>query len=295
MNKVVFLLFVLIITSCSNSKIVTLATQGETSQKIFNEEIPMNYIDKFVFVEAKINDKRYTFLFDTGYDITTLDKSLIDEIAFTPLKKHTTSGSSFEDIKLQYGVLSSINIGKIEFNNLGIGLQDLSHVKSPFSDERKIYGIIGTNILRKGFWQIDYTKNTLNFSNTLDNFPPDKNAIEIDMIPKSSTNWGLNRIKVTINGISDNFVFDTGSYCSFSANDQFLERLNNTKPALLEIGDKSKSGKRKFEIAELKLDGYKVRNQEILIESDIDLLIGNDFLDEYIVTIDWFSNKLYLH
>ena len=280
--------------SCSSSKIVTLATQGETSKKIFNEEIPMHYIGNHIFIESKINGKNYTFLFDTGYDFTTFDKSLIDKIHFTSIKKKSTSGSSFQNEKLQYGVIPSINIGVIEFNNIAVGIQDLSHVKSPFPDGRRIDGIIGANILRKALWKIDYQKQSLRFSNTIKNFPPDTNAIKIDMIPKSSSNWGLNRIKVNINGVSENFVFDTGSHGSFSANNEFLARLNDKAFSLLEIVDSLDSEKRKFQITELKLDMHVFHNQELFIEKDIDLLIGNDFLDEYTVIIDWLKNELYL-
>lgn len=296
MNKVLLLLLVLIIWSCSSSKIITLASQGETSQKIFDEKIPINYLDKYIFIEAKINDKSYTFLHDTGYEITTLDKNLIADISFIPVKKHTTTGSSFEDVTLQYGILSSMHIGKIEFKNIGIGLQDLSFIKSPFADGRKIYGIIGTNMMRKGFWQINYKEEVLSFSNSMNNFQTDTNAVVIDMIPKTpSANWVSNKIRVTINSVSDNFTLDTGSYGSFSANDQFLERLNNSKPYLPIVETNHKSSKRKFKISELELGKHKIVNQELLIESHIGLLLGNDFLDEYVVTIDWANNKLYLN
>ena len=89
-------------------------------------------------------------------------------------------------------------------------------------------------------------------------------------------------------------MFDTGSYGSFSGKNQFLDRLNDTEFSLLEIVDSLDSEKRKFKITELDLDIHRFQNQELLIEKDIDLLIGNDFLDEYTVTIDWLNNKLYL-
>ncbi|WP_299215493.1 retroviral-like aspartic protease family protein [uncultured Aquimarina sp.] len=294
MNKIIFLFFTLILASCSSSKIITLATQGELSQKVFNEEIPIYYLGKHIFIEVKINRKVYTFLFDTGYDISTIDKSLIEEITFTPLRKQTTTGSSFEDVKLQYGFLSSLDIGGVEFKNFGIGLQDLSNVKSPFSDGRKIYGIIGTNILRKAFWQIDYQIQIVRFSNIIENFQFTSDAFQINMKPKTSSNWGLNRIKVTVHGLTDNFVFDTGSFGSFSVNYDYMERLKKEQKPLKAKINNDNSEKPKYIIDQLKVDSLELENQELLVEKDIDLLIGNDFFDDYIVTIDWNANKLYL-
>lgn len=286
---------ILLMASCSSSKIVRLATSGNLSEESFKTEIPFYYLGKYMYVDVVINKKSYTFLFDTGWDITHIDKSLFTEIEFLPLQKYKASGSSFEETKLQYGTLASpLSIGEIEFQNLGVGIQDMSFLKSNFPDNKKIYGIIGANVLRKAFWQIDYNKQVIKFSNKIESFPPTSNAYKISMIPKSSSNWGLNRIKVTINGVTDNFVFDTGSYGSFSANTLFLERLKKANKTLVEISDNGESPKRRFKIDALEIDSQKIQNQELLIENDIDLLIGNDFLEGFIVTIDWINNKLYL-
>lgn len=293
MNKILILIISIFLASCSGSKIVTLATAGKTTQETFNEEIKMHYLDKYVFIDVELNGREYTFLFDTGYDISTLDKSLFQEISFTPLTKQKTTGSSIEDIKLQYGYLASLTIADIEFKNFGVGIQDLSHVRSPFSDGRKIYGIIGANFLRKAYWQLDYKKQSIKFSNKIENFQLPKGVLEFNMIAKSKLNWGINRIPVNINGVSDNFVFDTGSYGNLSANPDFLKRLERADKPMAEIKG-SKSDIRKFAIDEFQLDSVKISNTVLQIEEGINLLIGNDFLEDYIVTIDWVNNKLYL-
>lgn len=46
---------------------------------------------------------------------------------------------------------------------------------------------------------------------------------------------------------------------------------------------------------QVKIDALALEHQELLVEKGIGLLIGNDFLDEYLITIDWGANKLYLH
>ncbi len=295
MNRLILLIISVLILSCSGSKIIVLASQGDLTKKHFNTEIPFYYLGKYMYIDIVVNQKTYTFLFDTGWDITHIDTSLLSEIDFLPIRKYKTSGSSFEETKLQYGTLaSSLMIGDVEFRDIGVGIQDMSFLKSTFPDNKKIYGIIGANVLRKAFWQIDYDKRVIRFSDKMDNLFPSPEAQVVTLIPKSSSDWGACRIKVTINGVTDYFVFDTGSYGSFSGNFPYLERLKNGDKPLVEKSSDRESLKRKFKIDELEIDSLKFKNQELLVEKEINLLIGNDFLEEFIVTIDWVNHKLYL-
>ncbi len=271
-----------------------MATQGTLSEDEFNEEIPFYYFDKYIYIDVVINDKTYPFLFDTGWDVTHVDAELLKEVDFSPLKKYTTDGSSFEEVKLQYGTLNStLTIGNIDFGKMGVGIQDLSFIDSTFPDKRKIFGVIGTNVFRKAVWQIDYKEQVIRFSSTINSFPPESSDFEVQLIPKNDAGWGGKRIKATMNGVTENFVFDTGSYGSFSANNEFLERLEKADKPLIE-NSRAENGKRIFAIESLQLDSIEFANQELLIEEGINSLIGNDFLEGFTVTIDWLNNKIYL-
>lgn len=290
----------LIVVSCSDSKITKLATQGSVSKEQFNEVIPFNYLKNHIYIDVIINEKAYTFLFDTGCDITSIDKSILSELNFSPEISQKVTGSSFDEIEFQYGTMSnSLRIGNLDFQNIGVGVQDLSFLKpleENFTDGTKIYGIIGTNIIKKAFWQIDYTEKSIKFSNSINNLISDFDTIiKINTIPKETENWGTNEINVTVNGVSENFILDTGSFGRFSANVQFLEKLQkNTNNTLKEIGTNEKSEKRKFKTEKIEVGSIKLQNQELLIQDGIGLLIGNGFLENYITTIDLLNNKLYL-
>lgn len=296
MKKTIYLSLMVLMLSCSGSKIITLATHGELSKKEFNIDMPFYYYGKYMYIDIVIQQKTYTFLFDTGWDITHIDKSLLAEIDFSPVKKYKTTGSSFEDGKVLYGFLSSLAIDDVEFKKIGVGVRDLSFVKSTFPDNRKIYGIIGANMLRKAFWQIDYQNQRLKFSNKIENFPPSTDAHQIPMIPKDEHGWGYCRLQLQMNGVTDYFVFDTGSYGSFTANHAYLKSLKIGAIPIVEVSTirEKIADKRKYKVSDIKMHTLEFKDSQLLIEKEVKLLIGNGFLENYIVTIDWSGNKLYL-
>lgn len=63
--------------------------------------------------------------------MTTIDNSLLNKQDFQNIKKQKTNGSSFEEQKVQYGFLSSLTIHDIYLQDIGIGVQDLSFIRSP--------------------------------------------------------------------------------------------------------------------------------------------------------------------
>lgn len=292
MSKIIYLLLAITTFGCTGSKIVALATEGEVSKQSFNEEIKADYIGKLLFVEVGIKGKTYPFLFDTGYDFTMVDHSLIEELDFRPVIRQKTGGSSFETQKLQYGYLASLSIGGIAFHNIGIGVQDLSMIKSPYPDKRKIYGIIGTNVLRKAYWHLDYQRENIQFSNSLDHFSPAKTSYKIPMKPRNASGWGYNKIEVGIDGVSGSFIFDTGSAGGFTANPDFWDRYvaANSSPRPIS----KEADRQTYLIQQLRLGEIKKENVAISIEKNVRLLMGNDFLEDFSLTIDWENNYLYL-
>lgn len=140
MNKLIYLFLPLVLLSCSSGKLTSVATAGTVAQQIFNKEIGFNYVKNHIFINVAIQQKNYTFLFDTGNDVTIIDPHLSNRLDFQPVTKYEIEGSSFEEQKIQYGFLSSLSIEDVLFQNIGIGVQDLSFIKNNFPDQREIFG-----------------------------------------------------------------------------------------------------------------------------------------------------------
>jgi predicted aspartyl protease len=280
----IFILFLLF--SCAGSKVTTLAKAGNTIPADFKELISFQYINKHPYVEVKINGSSYTFLFDTAYEITTLDKSLAGNTDFKAFKSFTTSGSSFAQQQIQYGYIPSLEIGNVAFKDIGIGFQDLSFVKSPFPNSKKIDGIIGTNVLRKAAWQIDYQNQVIRFSDNIEKLDIPKPISTLVMRPRNGT-WGYNFVDVRIAGKVVPFIFDTGYSGLFTVPLQeaamWAAELNTVQ---IEAS--------KLKVQDLELGSLRYEQQVLEIEKDGKMLLGNAFLDRYLLTIDWESNSLYL-
>ncbi|BDS11231.1 aspartyl protease family protein [Aureispira anguillae] len=287
MNKLLFAVLVLLFSSCSSSKLVLIATQGDLSQHEFNRQIDFYYKGGHIFIDVSLNDSSYTFLFDTGYEITMIDQSLSQALDFKPIKQYKTEGSSFKTQRIQYGFLSAVELDGISFQNIGIGIQDLSFIKSPFSDKRKIAGIIGTNILRKVYWQLNYNRKTIQFSDKLENLTFSSDALVCIMTPRNSTGWGYNNINVNLNNIHEEFIFDTGFSGSFMGNFELLDKLQSNDSRI-------KSNDNFVHIDQLTFGEVRLENVPLTIKKGVKNLIGNKFLEAFIVTIDWKNNTLYL-
>lgn len=288
MKTTLFLLLILL-SGCSGAKLLSVATEGEVTQDGFTKTIPFDYAaTKHLFIDVVIEGKTYNFLFDTGWDVTSISQELGDVLGIKKVAKQTVTGSSMEKHKTKFGFLPKLTIAGIDFQNIGVGMEDLSFITSTRSDGKKVDGVIGANVLKKLYWQIDYNKQTIKFSDKLKNLAPSKKAYQVPMISKNAYDWGANKIEVQLNNSLEQFVFDTGSYGSFTGGFDLKERLASTQSITKIEGNV-------ITIENLTLGEITLKNTEVNIEEGVALLLGNGFLENYTVTMDWKNKVLYLN
>ena len=260
-----------------------LSKKGYVKQKEYFVEIPFNYVNKHIYIEVVISGKKYNFVFDTGYEVTTIDSNIAKEIQYKIIKEVSLSGSSFADQKVTLVELPNIAIATLDFEESYGLLQDLSFTKKPAT--QKIDGIIGNNLMRKSKWQIDYVQKVIRISNKIDQF---KNLPTAKKIELNNKDWGLGFVDIELNNQKHQFLFDLGSNGEFTANHSFVKFLKE-KDTLLQ------QEKQTFPVGKIKIGEIELNDKSITLEKRAGSLLGNAFFENYLLTIDWDKNILYLN
>ena len=260
-----------------------LSKKGYVKQKEYFVEIPFNYVNKHIYIEVVISGKKYNFVFDSGYEVTTIDSNIAKEIQYKIIKEVSLSGSSFADQKVTLVELPNIAIANLDFEKTYALLQDLSFTKKPAT--QKIDGIIGNNLMRKSKWQIDYVQKVIRISSKIENF---KNLPTAKKIELNNKDWGLGYVAIELNNQKHQFLFDLGSNGEFTANHSFVKFLKE-KDTLLQ------QEKQTFPVGKIKIGEIELNDKSITLEKRAGSLLGNAFFENYLLTIDWDKNILYLN
>tara|TARA_B100000378_G_C18033596_1_gene408316 strand:+ start:500 stop:1708 length:1209 start_codon:yes stop_codon:yes gene_type:complete len=266
---------------------------GKVENKSYYTEIPFRYIDGYIFIEITQNEKKYNFLYDTGAEATVIDKSIINEFSFQRSSQVTIGGPIVETEDLQKLVISEINIADITYSNIGAVSTNLAFSNIKFCD--KLHGIIGSNLIKKSKWQLDYDKELIKISNDLTSFNigTPKFVLDTKLPPKG---FGTETIDITINSTTLPFNVDTGNgRRKFVANPKYFKKVIRKSDAV-EYGF-PKSYKDFYIIPEkLKIEGIDFSGQKVSLENEVGntQLIGNKFFENFVVTMDWANHKLFL-
>jgi hypothetical protein len=271
------------------------ANQGTVKNEDYNSEIPFRYVNGYIFVDIIQNDKKYNFLFDSGAEATLIDKSIINEFEFKPFSTSNISGPLITNGVVNTITLSAIKISDIEFLDIGAVAFDLQIFKSKFCE--KLDGVIGSTLLKKAKWQIDYKNKVIRLSNEISNLISEKPKYTLTTnIPEKG--WGTETIELNIDGFVSQFNFDTGNGRSkiVSQPNKLKDFTTNTKGSIIEYGFKKSATDYKFIAESVTIGGIKLKNQTISLENEVGnlQLLGNRFFENFILTIDWKNHQLYL-
>lgn len=282
--------------SAKNARIAT-TTQGNVLQQDYFETVPFNYYSNLIFLPVEVNGKTYQFLFDTGNDLTVIDDDLLSEINY---KSNNVEGDIYDANNskrtLQHITIKSIKLGAINFQNIGAQVTDLSSLSSILGCV-SLDAVIGSNFIRKAKWQIDYMKKEIRFSDNINsltfnksnsiNIKPKKNSLPIDF---------------NINGNIQTFTIDTGCNSKFISTPDLFEELNKNESLDYIISEgvsfgafgKNTSKSQFANIKESKIGFLSLKNQVFNFKNKTHNLIGNEFLENFIFTIDWTARQIYL-
>ena len=269
------------------------AEKGFVESENYYSELPFQYIDGYIFIDIVQNGNKYNFLFDTGAETTVIDNSILNQFSFEPFSETRINGPIIKDQDVETIILSNIHIADIMFSEIGAVSIDMEFSKERFCED--LHGIIGSNLMKKSKWQIDYKKQVIKFSNDISKFQLDnpKYVLETKL---SSKGFGTETVDINLNGQTIPFNFDTGNGArKIVANpSNFKKIIKKSKSA--EYGF-PKSPKDYHVLPEkLFIGGIEFSNQMVTFENKVgeSKLLGNKFYENFLVTIDWENHQLYL-
>lgn len=228
---------------------------------------------------------------DTGASLSFLSLSTAKKLNIEISDENKSQGFGFHGkiIPVWLSYLELLEMEKVKIRNVPVMIfrdQDLT-----FGDFKINVGL-GYHLLKEGVLRLDFKRREFSFKIYEEKDKNFGNLILLGLRPG---------VEVTINGAGYyNFILDTGSestYITTAGRKKALlsEKLNLFDVITRGIG-KAKVEYRKIEDATVGLGRYKIWYSNLLIKGEeakyVDGILGNDFLENFKITIDFPKNRI---
>lgn len=287
------LLTLLTFSSCgliSAFKIRDAMLEEKVMQFGFKRTLPFRYDKGLIIVEANIDDKPYNFIFDTGASMI-IDDDFAKKVKYKKIGIQRSKDSGGNRKKLKIVKLNKVSIGGIEFSDIVTGISDLDKLKTTTCID--FAGIIGANVMNKSVWQIDYQNKIIILTDSRDslNQPNSKKTFYFDAAGKKTPN-----IQLSINGkFIGELWLDTGSTRGIDLPEKALQNIDATHKFIISNSMSSGLHSEYIETSKTTIIPKITLGQDAEIENSFLAfnknlphgLVGNRFLHDYLITIDW--------
>jgi hypothetical protein len=293
-NLAVYLLL-FIVFSGFNPKNIT----SELNSEVYLKEIPFTFEYGIPIIKAKINNKEFNFLFDTGMP-TALSENLVERLDLNAMNSKIGSDVNGNKQRESYVTLKKISVGGIDFENIETLSVDLNSVFEIGCIN--IDGVIGNNIIQNGIWEIDYERKLIKFTNDIDNFNIPSNANKIYFKYNSRRNQLTPKIDIKINNKKlKGILFDTGSTAGIKLPLKQFKKIHNLNQNIEYYGKASAALYGKGEdiqyidskIKTIEIDDLKLQNKIVTFYENSPL-IGNRFLKNYRIILNYEKSEIYM-
>jgi len=300
-----------IVRALTSFLVVTLVCFSSLAQRKNQQqvvEVPFDFYRNEIIVQVKVNGKGpFNMMLDTGTDPSAVDIATARELG---LKLDSIGGKASgggTGVNLAYGTqLPLVELGSVTVKKLEAVAIDLTKVSERLG--KPLHGVLGHSLLNGRIVQIDYPNRVVRFysqplfskngnqSNTSKRtvlpFRYDDNVLVDEVL--------LNGKKVVAN-------VDTGSNGSFSLTPAAVTYLGledevNRAPVSTDVGYNGAAENRKGTISNLTIGGISVDSPAVIFfgkgtgrdKKPWGVNVGNDFLKDFVVTIDYRSKLIVL-
>ncbi|RZS92463.1 aspartyl protease family protein [Aquimarina brevivitae] len=261
------------------------------------KEIPFTYEKDLIIVTALANNSKLQgqYIFDTGAFYSKIENSLSNTLELPDIFEKSNGTAQGVTRMITMTKIDSLTFVNHKFYDIAAG--KLSYDKSSASRCVGPQGIIGSNLIKLANWKVDYKKRLLTFSSA--KLPVD-NTLKSTTIPFStSTLSGIPEINIQLGNIKvEDVIFDVGYNGGLILPMSYLDKLDGNED--LVVFDQSISG-----IFGTNRDTIKIKRLPVKIgtlETEINvefstlnkILLGNDFLEHFLVYLDYDEEEITL-
>jgi len=296
-----------LLMSCQQwSKVASKESLSIATQQYSVHSVDFVTVNDLLIVPVRIDGQTYRFLFDTGSP-TLISSRLAKHLNVNKLKKTKTFDSQGNARQITYVTLAELGIENLTFEHVVAGVVDFNQTSAIAC--LKIDGVIGTNIMNLACWQIDYATSKIRIAShahdLLDRSPVsllDRYCfpfyVDMNGTPNLTLKIGSTEVK--------NLKMDTGSVSFLSIGKEYIDPLTSKGEIVAQrtaygshlVGLFGSAEKDTIKQALIKY--VSIGDQLYLSHQVIDFrptklsLMGNAFLRNFIVTIDFNNNTIIL-
>lgn len=160
-----YLLILLFLNLGCAPKPLKLIRRASVQKNTFKQILPYTSVKSIMVVKMKLqNGQTYRFIWDTGASVTIISRNVATALGLKSVTNMKVIDSRKKSKRLGMVKLNKVELGNVKFKNIAALVIDFPQ-ESVFSCYAE-GGIIGTNIIARCNWTIDYEKQELTLTNT---------------------------------------------------------------------------------------------------------------------------------
>ena len=300
MKKIQILLLISLfsLTSCNTIKTVVLLKKGKVEENTYDKEIPITIINGTLGVVVKIEGKEYFLFFDTGA-MNVLSEFVSKELNLKPkVEMEATDVHNNQDV-FYFTKVNAIELSGITYKNQGAAVFDFS--KIPEVECYSTDGILGANLMRNSVWQINMQDSLFHITDNIDQLQIPASALTLKFKPNISS---TPIVTVKVGNVEfDDVVFDFGASGGIDLvyNETNFSALNVNSKIVEHYGSQSLGmfggnfdTTYSFYVDSIQIGDLVYTNNLLHLRKTGTSTIGTTIFQNYIVTIDWDKEHIYL-
>jgi len=274
-------------------------TQGQNTDTTNNlEPVPFEYNNRLIKINASINssEEKHDFILDSGAP-TFITDTITKKYDLDYIGSETAYDADGNAQKIHFYDIPEIEIGdkKVE-STTGASNEKISAM--PLLKGHNYAGLIGANAMRNHIWVINYNCREITLADNIETLSLPENTVTAKM---RLDEWGRPMINATISGKEKlSFIVDVGYNGSVLLPKKYFSRpifndsLSFNESTKLSTGFVSGNTQMNYKfLNNISIGNLNVENVKASTTgNNKDALIGNEFLENYIVVLDFLNGQL---